>query len=1250
MQTRHTDVQITEPDGTIIFEKKDVEIPKGWSDRAATIAASKYFSHEENSVLTLVGRIARQIMLWGKEQNYFKDEIDAHNYMHLLEEILLDQRAAFNSPVWFNVGVKEHDNQVAACFIYGVNDNMEDILEHSKREGMTFKSGSGAGVNVSHLRASGELLSNRGVASGPISFMKIWDQTAGSIKSGGKTRRSAKMVIMNVDHPDIEEFIDCKVLEEEKAKILIQNGISPEEAYSTVSFQNANNSIMVTNKFMEAVLNNKDWPLINRGNGKVNKTVKAKELFQKIAKAAWTTGCPGLQFYDRINMDNPVPSMGDIEGSNPCAEHVAINGSACNLASLNLVKYLNEDGSFNEEMFSIDIYTIITAQDIMIAPADYPTEQSREVALATRPLGLGFANLGAYLMIKGLPYDSDEAMKEAMRITELMTKAAYETSINIASELGSYPSFNDNKEKNLKIIAKLTRDEWLVKQADKYGLRNSQLTCLAPTGTISFLMDCDSTGIEPLFALESNKQLAGGGTLKIRPACVEKTLSRYFKDKYESGFTIEDAYKSLTKEEQAIFKTANDIKGIDHIRMMAACQQSLNGAISKCVTADTLIPTEKGLLNIGEFYTGEEEDSFKEINLRVASEDHNQIAKEFYYGGERNTLKITLKDGRTIEGTPNHKIKAVGSNGDFEWVRLDELSLEQYVGVKLGDNIWALQNVPIKFNQPDLYGSQKEIFIPKEVTSELGWLMGAYIAEGNMTESNWTIRITNNNQKVLKKIKDIGMNLFQLEGKITKDKRNDVSSIYFCSKSLCLLFKYLGLEGNAGTKEIPWSILQSSEETIRNFITGLWLDGYIRKTDPAAAICLKSEKIINQLQILLTNFGIRSNRIRKYNKEYNSYFYELLIHGQQLQEFRFLFRPLDDTWKQETLDKHCSDIVSRKHNRVYSDVFPCYKEKIKDFVMNNFKRSDYPSLFDKRTINPSWQLINSIFNTHEKDILQLPEVQNILDWNIHFTQVISIENSTAEVYDFHVPENNTFIGNGIINHNTVNLSKDATIEDVEKAYIKAWEYNLKSIAIYRDGCKMMQPLNLITKEEEEEVQITEPNDERWIAFRRKLPKNRQAITHKFDIGGLKGYLTCGVYESGDLGEIFIRTQKMGSTVQGLMDGMATAVSLGLQYGVPLETFADKFIGSKFEPAGITNEEEIRVAQSVTDYIFRWLKLNFMDEDEDEIFINETSVPNTNIAKAKISFDGPPCPRCMTITGRAGSCYVCHQCGETTGCS
>jgi len=811
MNTRKVDVEITEPDGTVVFSKEQVEVPAQWSDRAATIAASKYFSYNEDSILTVVGRIARQIMLWGEDQKYFDDEEQANRFMDSLENIMLNQRAAFNSPVWFNIGVSENDNQVAGCFIYGVEDNMEDILEHSKREGLTFKNGSGAGVNVSSLRAKGELLSNRGMASGPISFMRIWDQTANSIKSGGKTRRSAKMVVMDINHPDIEEFIACKLHEEQKALALMASGISHEEAYSTVAFQNANHSVMVTDVFMEAVKDDTDWDLINRGDGKVSKIIKARDLFRKIAEVAHATGDPGIQFYDRINNDNPVPTLGNIVCSNPCAEHVAINNSACNLASLNLVAYLNKDGTFNREQFIEDIYVMITAQDIMINKADYPTVETKQTAIDTRPLGLGFTNLGAYLMLQGLPYDSEEARKEAKSLTLLMTTAAYNISLKLAENVGPFNAYDENNDRCVEIALKLTNNAFSKQAIKRYGLRNSQLTLLAPTGTISFLMDCDTTGIEPLYALKAQKRLAGGGTMNIAPSCVKDalaqretvTVANLSTERTQSDLEI----SHLSKEEQTIFKTANEITPHDHILMMAACQKHLNGAISK----------------------------------------------------------------------------------------------------------------------------------------------------------------------------------------------------------------------------------------------------------------------------------------------------------------------------------------------------------------------------------------------------------------------------------------------------TVNMSAEATVEDIMQIYQTAWLQELKSIAIYRDGSKQLQPLTI-----ESDDNLVEEDEEKWTAYRKRLPNTRRSETHKFNVAGLEGYLTYGMYDDGELGEIFIRTQKMGSTVQGFLDGLSIAVSLGLQYGVPLEIFVDKFTNTRFEPAGFTTNEEIRMATSVTDYIFRYLKLQFMDDDDDELTIEETD--KEDIVLAEISFDGPPCPKCQAITGRHGACYLCPQCGETTGCS
>jgi len=788
MKTRTLDIILN---GETI--KKDFEIPEFWSDRAATIVASNYAMDDENSAIDIIDRVVNQIGEWGWAQGYFdstyepNDDKSLQEFKASLTDILLNQRAAFNSPVWFNCGVKENNNQMSACFIFPVEDNMEDILAHTTREGLVFRAGSGAGVNVSNLRAKGEKLSNKGSASGPLSFMKVWDRNAGSIKSGGKTRRSAKMVCMDVDHPDIMEFINCKRYEEEKMNILMDNGIEYDNAQSTVSFQNTNHSIRVTDEFMKACKDKSNWDLINRGDKKAAKTLPANDILRQAAQAAWEIGDPGIQYDDRMNLDNPVPSLGRIESTNPCSEFSAVNSSSCNLASMNLVKYMSttqrkSSGWFHGSKFFEDIEVMITAMDILIDAADYPTEEVREITTSTRPLGLGFSNLGALLMRQGVPYDSVDALQIAKYITSRMSTAAYLASIKLAKRLGPFKHFERNKEVCYVIAERVTDGDVNKESIEESGLRNSQLTLLAPTGTISFMMDCDTTGIEPLFALKSIKTLAGGGTMEIIPDCIE-----------------------YCPNEDAIV-TASKVHWKDHINMMAACQPYLNGAISK----------------------------------------------------------------------------------------------------------------------------------------------------------------------------------------------------------------------------------------------------------------------------------------------------------------------------------------------------------------------------------------------------------------------------------------------------TVNMSSDCTPEDFYEAYVYGWEKGLKAVAIYRDGSKAMQPLQDMDKEQPKEKEA-KPE---WAPVRRKLPDTRYGPTHKFNIGGFKGYVNASTYEDGSVGEIFINASKQGSTMQGILDSFATAISLALQYGVPLEKLIEKFKATRFEPNGFTTNEQIRICSSVIDYVFRWLELEFMDSDAEE----HDKIEPSSVAPPVMTYDGPSCMACGGLTQRQGTCFVCTTCGETTGCS
>ncbi|CUT04459.1 vitamin B12-dependent ribonucleotide reductase, partial [Candidatus Chrysopegis kryptomonas] len=620
---------ITNEKGEVVFEQKDVEVPASWSMLATNIVVSKYFHGQigtperEYSVKQLIERVARTITNWGIKDGYFASDEDAEIFYNELVYLLVNQYGSFNSPVWFNVGVEERP-QASACFINSVQDTMESILELAKTEGMLFKYGSGTGTNFSTLRSSKEKLSGGGVASGPVSFMRGFDAFAGVIKSGGKTRRAAKMVILNVDHPDIIDFIKSKAEEEKKAHILIKAGYDPGfnvpgGAYDSVQFQNANHSVRVTDEFMRAVLEDREWHTRYVTTGEICDTYRARDIMRMIAEAAWLCGDPGMQFDTTINSWHTCPNTGRINASNPCSEFMFLDDTACNLASLNLMKFRNEDGTFNTEAFRHAVDVFITAQEIIVDNASYPTKAIERNSHDYRPLGLGYANLGALLMSLGLPYDSDEARAYAGAITAIMTGEAYRQSALIAKEIGPFRGFELNREpmlgvirKHMSYVDKIDKSlipEELFEEAkkvwkeaydlgQKYGYRNSQVTVLAPTGTIGFMMDCDTTGIEPDIALVKYKKLVGGGFLKIVNNTVPLALKKLgynekqikeIVDYIDKNDTIEGA-PHLKPEHLPVFDCAfKPAKGkrfihyMGHVKMMAAVQPFISGAISKTV-------------------------------------------------------------------------------------------------------------------------------------------------------------------------------------------------------------------------------------------------------------------------------------------------------------------------------------------------------------------------------------------------------------------------------------------------------------------------------------------------------------------------------------------------------------------------------------------------------------------------------------------------------------------------------------------
>jgi len=899
---------ITDANGKVIFEQSDVEVPTTWSQTATNIVVNKYFrgtpgtTERENSVRQLICRVAETMTKWGVKGKYFASEADRDAFHDELLHLLVTQKMAFNSPVWFNVGV-EKEPQCSACFINSVDDTMDSILDLAKTEGMLFKYGSGTGTNFSSIRGSKELLNGGGTASGPVSFMKGFDSFAGVIKSGGKTRRAAKMVILDVDHPDILEFIRSKKTEEAKAAALIGAGFDagfnvPGGAYDSVQFQNANHSVRVTDEFMKAVENDGAYTTKAVRDGHTVETFRARDVWREMAISAHMCGDPGVQFDTIINKYHTCKATDRIYASNPCSEYMFLNDSACNLASLNLMRFRNSDGSFDVDGFMHGVAITILAQEIVVDYSRYPTPKIATNSYAFRPLGLGYANLGALLMSLGLPYDSDEGRAFAAAITALMGGYAYDVSAQIASAMGTFSGYAENKQSFGEVmklhkenadsldVHSLRRELWPVADAAKaawksaeergrkFGFKNAQVTVLAPTGTIGFMMDCDTTGIEPDIALIKYKKLVGGGLMKI----VNQTVP---------------------------------------------------------------------------------------LALEVIG----------YSQQDRAQILAYLEKHETVEGAP------------------------------------ALKE-----------------------------------------------------------------------------------------------------------KDLP--------------------------------------------------------------------------------------------------------------------VFDCA------FRAQNGVRSIAPI-------------------AHVK---MMAATQPFLSGAIS---------------------------------KTVNMPHDATIEDIEKIYLDSWKLGLKAVAIYRDGCKQSQPLSTGKDEKASDTAsgpalpvsgykpITledlieaakgmnaqkELGQKLGMISRRRLSPERAAITHKFSIGGHEGYFTVGLFEDGMPGELFCRMAKEGSTISGLMDVFATAISLSLQYGVPLKVLVDKFGHTRFEPSGFTGNPQIPIAKSITDYIFRWLGKRFLKEDDQmlpmnpaEIAAETQTIMSTEAAETNLNADytkrlrsmqsdAPPCQSCGSIMVRNGSCYRCYNCGSTSGCS
>src|SRR5271166_3277887 len=662
--------------GVTIFRQDDIEVPKNWSQTATNIVASKYFHgkpgspEREGSVRQLIARVVNTIVRWGEEGGYFTDSASRDAFRDDLTHLLVEQKMAFNSPVWFNVGVQAKP-QCSACFINSVSDTMESIMGLTRTEGMLFKWGSGTGTNFSTLRGSKETLSGGGIASGPVSFMKGFDAFAGVIKSGGKTRRAAKMVILNIDHPDIVEFIDCKVKEEKKAHVLIEQGYGSSidgEAYSSIFFQNANHSVRVTDEFMQAVENNRDWWTKNVTDGQPNEKLSARELLAKIANSTWHCGDPGMQYDTTVNRWHTCKNTARINASNPCSEYMFLDDTACNLASLNLMKYLGPQGQFDVDSFKHAVDVTITAQEILVDNASYPTPRIAENSHNFRPLGLGYANLGALLMSMALPYDSDEGRDVAGAVTALICVEAYGQSARVAERMGPFPGYEANREPMLDVI-RMHRDairgikpdhvqaelylgaqgawDCALELGEKHGYKNSQVTVLAPTGTIGFMMDCDTTGIEPDLALVKLKKLVGGGVIKIVNNTVPQALMKLGYSPEQTSEIVSYIDKQgkiegapyLKAEHLPVFDCSlaplgggRSIAWTGHVGMMAAAQPFLSGAISKTIN----MPEESTIEDIGNAYIESWKLGLKSVAIY---RDNSKRSQPLNAGGSKDEKK-----------------------------------------------------------------------------------------------------------------------------------------------------------------------------------------------------------------------------------------------------------------------------------------------------------------------------------------------------------------------------------------------------------------------------------------------------------------------------------------------------------------------------------------------------------------------------------------------------------------------------------
>ena len=1322
-------------DGSINFEQRGVEFPDFWSVNAVNIVTSKYFRgavgtpEREWSLKQLVDRVVKVYVDTGKAHGYFASDEDAEIFDHELKYALIHQIFSFNSPVWFNVGTKS-PWQVSACFILSVDDTMESILDWYKEEGIIFKGGSGAGLNLSRIRSSKELLSSGGTASGPVSFMRGADASAGTIKSGGATRRAAKMVVLDVDHPDIEEFIWTKAREEDKIRALRDAGFDMDlggKDITSVQYQNANNSVRVSDEFMRAVENDEEFGLRARLTGEVIETVRARDLFRAMAQAAWECADPGIQYDDTINDWHTNPETGRITASNPCSEYMSLDNSSCNLASINLLKFLREDDTFDITRFVKLTELIITAMDISITFADFPTEKIAETTRAYRQLGIGYANLGALLMATGHAYDSEGGRSLAAAITSLMTATAYRRSAELAGIVGAYDGYARNAEAHKRVMrkhaaandqlrpleemdkaihAEATR-QWsqCLALGEKNGYRNAQASLLAPTGCLTgeTLVTTDR-GLTRLSEI--------GDVYGDRWQDLDMTVSTDAGPRRATKFFVNG------EEPTRLIRTEGGytIQGTLTHRVKVVDERSGEWVWKRLADIEPgdLVPMQLGTL-VGES---------RRVPLPVLD--------QAYYTDDRT---ITVPDAVTEELAELVGYFMGDGSLHAKGIRLCVPDTDLDVADRLGILAKELFNLQPVVRQAEGY---RELTLQSVRLAR--WWRAAGFAKDlpgvDHAGKGWTPRVPS----AILETNDPAIysaflrGLFEADGTVAEG----VPSLSTSSESFA---------GEIRTLLLALGMVTTTRRTASGF-GGPVFQVRLRNTDHA----LRFEEIVGFIGERKARLVVQLEPARSAKEDYvvlpRPVWEELVPAGhrsrdavlQSLRKTGGVARMLAQEIFQETLDERLQHALGYAFERVAENadggIQPTYDLSVPDnvtYVANGMVSHNTIGLMmdcDTTGIEPdlalkkfkklvgggSMEIVNhTVPRALRKLGYQQEQVEAIVEYiseHGHVVDAPGLRPEHYEVFDCAMGERaispmghirmmaavQPFLSGAI--SKTVNMPEHATVEDIEKVYFEGWKMGLKALAIYRDNCKVGQPLSAAgkkKKEKEEAKGEAAPVPTRPV--RRRLPKQRPATVTRFSVAGAEGYMTASTYPDDGLGEVFLKLGKQGSTLAGVMDAFSMAISISLQYGVPLETWVEKFTNMRFEPAGMTDDPDIRMATSVMDYIFRRLALDHLPYEKraelgiftaeeramqangedpatlhtDEQVARETLAqsaeidrphapagrpaepqsPSANVIESRqgrTAEDAPLCMTCGTKMRPAGSCYVCEGCGSTSGCS